>query len=143
MTDPRASAPLPVVFDRLRAFAQEQNRGLFAAFEGGRLLDRSPGKLRIGLPSAIAARRLESRAADLAAVCERFFGESMRVELETLGEARASGEAARPTAGRSSPAAKRQRQEALNHPAVNEALEILGAEIQEIRPTGGEPGGTA
>jgi hypothetical protein len=31
---------------------------------------------------------------------------------------------------------RRRKQEALQHPAVNAALEILGAEIVEIRPLG-------
>jgi DNA polymerase-3 subunit gamma/tau len=34
--------------------------------------------------------------------------------------------------------ARRQRKEALSHPNVNQALEILGGEIVEIRPLGGE-----
>ena len=59
------------------------------------------------------------------------------------GEAATGADGTPAQAGRTSPTAKRQRQEALNHPAVNEALEILGAEIQEIRPTGSETRGTA
>jgi hypothetical protein len=46
------------------------------------------------------------------------------------------GPAAAPRAAGPDPLAQRRRQEALNHPAVNEALEILQGEIVEIRPLG-------
>ena len=77
--------PLPAVFDRLRSFAQDANRGLFAALEGGRLVARTGETLRIALPSAIAVRRLEARIDELAAVVERFFGRPLRVVLEADG----------------------------------------------------------
>jgi DNA polymerase-3 subunit gamma/tau len=125
-------APLDQVFDRLRAFAQEANRGLFAALEGGRLVARTEETLRIALPSAIAVRRLEARSGELAAVCERFFGRALRVVLEVEGAASALA----PRAAGPDPLAQRRRQEALNHPAVNDALEILQGEIVEIRPLG-------
>jgi DNA polymerase-3 subunit gamma/tau len=130
-----SGAPLDQVFDRLRAFAQEENRGLFAALEGGRLIGRTEQTLRISLPSAIAVRRFEARMDELTAVCERFFGHPLRVVMETegAGGARPATQAAGPD-----PDAKRRRQEALNHPAVNQALEILKGEIVEIRPLGGE-----
>jgi len=120
------------VFDRLRAFAQDANRGLFAALEGGRLVARTEETLRIALPSAIAVRRLEGRIAELAGVCERFFGKALRVVLEADGPA--AEPAARPAGA--DPLAQKRRQEALNHPAVNQALEILEGEILEIRPLG-------
>ena len=125
-------APLAQVFDRLRAFAQEANRGLFAALEGGRLAARTEETLSIALPSAIAVRRLESRMGELAAVCERFFGKAQSVRLEVEGAA----SAATPRPAGPDPVAQRRRQEALNHPAVNQALELLEGEILEIRPLG-------
>jgi len=128
-----SGAPLPEVFDRLRAFAQQANRGLFAALEGGELLERGPGALRIGLPSALAARRLESRAEELEAICARFFGAPVRVSLEVSRPGRET----RPRPPEVDPALlQRRRQQALLHPAVNDAVEILGAEIQEIRSLG-------
>ncbi len=42
------------------------------------------------------------------------------------------------TSGPGEDRARRQRKEALSHPNVNQALEILGGEIVEIRPLGGE-----
>jgi hypothetical protein len=129
-----AEPPLTAVFDRLRGFAQGANRGLFAALDGGEIVTRSEETLRIRLPSAIAVRRLEARSAELAAVVERFFGKPLRVVLEAASAPSQPGKRA---AG-PDPVAQRRRQEALNHPAVNEALEILSGEILEIRPLGGE-----
>jgi DNA polymerase-3 subunit gamma/tau len=131
------SAPLSQVFDRLRAFAQEENRGLFAALEGGRLLAKSDDTLRVALPSAIAARRLEARKPELEGVIARFFGKPMRVELSAEADARSAQIGAKANGG--SEAARKRRQEALSHPSVNAALEVLGAEILEIRPLGGVP----
>jgi DNA polymerase-3 subunit gamma/tau len=133
LAEPAEEAPLPVVFDRLRSFAQEANRGLFAALEGGRLAARTGETIRIALPSTIAMRRLEARLAEFEAVVERFFGGPRRVVLESDGGA---AEAA-PRATGPDPQAQRRRQEALNHPAVNQALEILQGEILEIKPLGG------
>ena len=132
LAEPAAEAPLPLVFDRLRNFAQQANRGLFAALEGGRLAARTGETLRIALPSAIAVRRLEGRLAELSAVVERFFGRPHQVVLEADG---GPAEAA-PRAAGPDPLAQRRRQEALNHPAVNQALEILEGEIVEIKPLG-------
>jgi hypothetical protein len=133
---PSAPAPLTQVFDRLRSFAQEENRGLFAALEGGRLLAKRDDALRIALPSAIAVRRLEARKPDLESVCARFFGRPVRAELVVdAGAAAAPAGAAKNAA--SGELARKRRQEALAHPALNAALEILGAEIDEIRPLGG------
>ncbi len=131
---PNTPAPLSQVFDRLRSFAQDENRGLFAALEGGRLLAKSEDTLRIGLPSAIAARRLEARKPDLESVCARFFGKPMRVELVTDAAASAAPNNAKANSGGEE--ARKRRQEALAHPNVNAALEILGGEIVEIRPFG-------
>jgi DNA polymerase-3 subunit gamma/tau len=132
--EPAADAPLPVVFDRLRGFAQQANRGLFAALEGGRLVARTSESVRIALPSAIAVRRLEARLAELEGVVQRFFGAPRRVVLESDGAAAAESA---PRAAGPDPLAQRRRQEALNHPAVNQALEILQGEIVEIKPLGG------
>jgi DNA polymerase-3 subunit gamma/tau len=125
-----------LTFDRLRGFAQEANRGLFASLEGGQLLALEEKSLRIALPSGIAARRLESRIGELHQVVERFFGRPLTVALEVAGATQPQQAAAAATVD--SEELRRQRQkEALNHPTVNDALEILGGEILEIRPLGG------
>jgi DNA polymerase-3 subunit gamma/tau len=125
-----AEAPLEVVYARLRHFAQEQNRVLSAALEGSELVERSAERLRIRVPHRFAARRLESRRDELAEICERFFGRRMRVEL-AMGEEALEAEKRGDTG-----VARRRRLEALNHPAVNLALEVLGGEIVEIHPLG-------
>jgi len=135
-----AEAPLAVVFDRLRAVAQEENRGLFAVLDEGHLLERTEDRLRIALPSGFGARRLETRLADLEGVCERLFGRRLRVELQT-GEAASDAPPARPSGpAPDSDLARRRRADALKHPGVNEALDVLGGEILEIRPLVGRSG---
>jgi DNA polymerase-3 subunit gamma/tau len=121
-------APLDAIYDRLRAFAQEANRGLFAALEGGRLVERAPGRLRIELPSALAARRLAGRGRELEEVCQRFFGTPVEVQLEAVPDGRG--------APRAPDDVRRRRQQALDHPGINTALQLLGGEIVEIRPLG-------
>jgi DNA polymerase-3 subunit gamma/tau len=130
-------APLAVVFDRLRAVAREENRGLYAVLDEGRLLERSGDRLRIALPAGFAARRLAARLDGLEAVCARIFGRRLRIELETVEAA--DGPAGRRPSGPppDSDLARRRRQDALGHPGVNDALDVLGGEILEIRPLGG------
>jgi DNA polymerase-3 subunit gamma/tau len=130
---PAADASPSAVFDRLRVFAQRENRGLFAALEGGRASHWDGERLRLELPAGIGARRLASRQAELEAVCERFFGRPVRLELAIPDEPGAGGEAREA----SQEAGAARRREALDHPAVNAALEILDGEILEIRPLGG------
>ena len=140
-----AGAPLGTVFDRLCAFGQETNRGLFASLLGGSLLERTDDLVRIGLSSDTAVRRLEGRTAEVEEVCARFFNRPTRVVFENLAPADAPAEN-RPRRGpppEVASEARRQRQEALQHPAVNDALDVLRAEILEIRPSAdrapGEP----
>jgi len=132
---PPDDAPLSLVFDRLRAFGQEANRGLFAALEGGRLLEKQAGALRIALSSSTAARRLESRRSEIEAVCEQFFGTPMRVTLEEDAST-LDATAAKAEPGHDEALLRQRRKQALGHPAVNEALDILGGEILEIRSLG-------
>ncbi|MDH3685328.1 MAG: hypothetical protein OEP95_03835, partial [Myxococcales bacterium] len=132
---PAASAPLAAVYDHLRVFAQSENRGLFAALEGGRLLDRNPGQISVELTSSIGARRLAGRIRDLEEVCARLFGEPTSVEIRI---ADSSQQRERVDRAAVESAARERRREALSHPAINTALEILGGEILEIRSLGQE-----
>jgi DNA polymerase-3 subunit gamma/tau len=134
-TEAAAPEGLPALFDRLRVFAQRENRGLFAALEGGRATRWDGERLGLAIEGGIGARRLLGRRADLDAVCARFFGRPVRVELEVPeAEGEAQAEGARDA---SREAGEARRREALNHPALNAALEILDGEILEIRPLGG------
>ena len=111
-------------------FAKEENRPLFAALDGGELLERKEGLLRIRLPDPLALRRLQSRSVELERTASRFLGRPVRVVLE----APASDPAPAAAPGLDPEAVRARRQEALRHPAVNDALEILGGELLEIRP---------
>ncbi len=131
---PEDGAALPVVLDRLSAFALKANRGLFASLEGATLLENRPGFIKIAAAGAFHQKRLQDHVPEFNAVCSDFFGEDTRVEI-TLQQSGAieSPQASEPD--RRS-AERQKRQAALNHPAVNEALEVLKAEIVEIRPIG-------
>jgi len=127
-------APHEVVFDRIRGLAKTENRALFAALEGGRILERTSESLRIGVPAGFAATRLEARRDGVEAVCARLFGRPVAVRIEPLPQHAA--------APKSAPAidpevVRQRRQAALNHPGVNVAMEVLGGEIVDIRPVGG------
>jgi DNA polymerase-3 subunit gamma/tau len=128
------SLPPAVIFDRLRAFAGRQDPGLFAALDGGRLSRIEAAGLRIAIPAGFAAQRLERKREALARCCAEFFGREVAVELETLEEPSEAPHAERTP---DSEALRRLRQQALSHPAVNAALELLEGEIVEIRPLGG------
>jgi hypothetical protein len=129
------------VFDRLKLFAQEHNRGAFASLEGGRLIERSEGRLRIEVRNAFHAVRLRDRVPELEALCERFFGAPTSVEVldpeapspAATGE---PGRDGRPPGG-AREEARRLRQSALQNVAVNTALEVLEAQIVDITPLGG------
>jgi hypothetical protein len=133
-------APLEVVFDRLKAFAQEHNRGAFASLEGGQLIERSDGRICIAVRNAFHALRLRERVPEFEAVCERFFGAPMQVEVvegdspvAVATPAPASGVAA----NGSREEARKLKQAALQNEAVNTALEVLEASIVDITPLGG------
>jgi DNA polymerase-3 subunit gamma/tau len=131
---PEDGAPLTVVFDRLRGFAQQRNRGLFASLEGGRILEREGDRMRIAAAGGFHTKRLQDRIDELRSVCEAFFGRPIRVEVVTDAESRANG-GGDGSMGREQ--VRQRRQAALNHSAVNIALRELEAEILEIRPLGG------
>lgn len=127
------SLPPAVVFDRLRAFAGKQDPGLFAALDGGRLVRIEASRLCISVPAGFAAHRLEQKREPLERCCESFFGRPVAIELEIVGEAPPAAHLAR---GSDAEALRRLRQQALSHPAVNAALDLLEAEVVEIHPLG-------
>jgi DNA polymerase-3 subunit gamma/tau len=125
-------APLPVVFDRLRAFVKDENAGIYAALEGSQLVAADEQGLRIAVPQAFAARRLQDKAELLETLSERFFGHPTPVRIE-VGSADASpGRTPAPDPEH----ARRRRAAALKDPGVGRALEILGGEIVDILPLG-------
>jgi len=131
-----AGAPTDVVFDRLKAFIQKRDRSLFGALEDGRLLTQSPGGLRLGLPARFHVKRLQDRIAEVEAACAAFFGERTKVEIVALDPT----EPGAGTGGKSDAQREAERQTkhtALHHPKINVALEVLEAEIVEIKSLGG------
>ena len=125
---------LPLL-DRLRALASERDRALGAALDGVTIVDRSETGLVLGVAQAFAAHRLERRRTDLEAVCARLFGRPMRVVVKGPADGARAGAAAA-----DDEVMRQRRREALAHPAINTALEILGGEVVEIRPLGDTSG---
>ena len=132
-----AEAPLEVVLDRLRVFAQKENRGLFASLNDAQILRRTDNLLEIQVPAPFHRKRLLDNLAELESVCERFFGQSLRVEI-ALDEPKAASGAERSQPASRREAERKRRQTALNHPKINVALEALQADIVDIRPLGGD-----
>ncbi|MFP6606439.1 MAG: DNA polymerase III subunit gamma/tau [Myxococcota bacterium] len=130
---PEGDAPLEVVFDRLSERVREQSPGTFAVLQAVRLTAREPGRLCFEAPSPFNRKRLEDKQQELESICSAFFGATTRVEVSEAAQAQQSNG----TLGREE--SRRLRQAALNHPGVNTALEVLHADIVEIRPLGGPP----
>jgi DNA polymerase-3 subunit gamma/tau len=132
---PGADAPLPAVFDRLRAFLREQSPAIHAALGSGRLVERGAAGLRVAVAERFAADRLREKSAQLEEIASRFFGcpTPVKIELDEGARAKAADDAARTDPE----ALRRTRQAALNNPGVGRALEIMNGEILEIRPLGG------
>jgi len=124
-------APPEVIFDRFRSRALDRDRSRFASLDGTRLLGIDGDRIRIGAPAAFHAERLRQRIADLEAFASELFGQPTRIEVEVAAapSPRAESQASREQS-------RKQRQEALNSEAVNLAIEVLEAEIVEIRPLG-------
>ncbi len=124
-------APLPVVFDRLRERVREANPGIYVALEGGRLVQMQDGLLRIEHPERFSANRLAEKRTLLEGVATEMFGRPTRVDVQQSSEATGAQEPS------IDPDTTRQvRADALNDPGIGRALEILGAEIVDIRPLG-------
>ena len=85
------------------------------------------------MPANFGARRLATRLADFEALCERLFGRPTRIEIRTEGDPTdVPPAAARPP--EDSDLANRRRKDALKHHGINDALDVLGGEIVDIRP---------
>lgn len=133
---PHDGASPAVVFDRLRGFVAESGQpGLAAAMEGGSLLEVRPGSLRLAATAGFPASRLEQRREILEGIASRFFGRPTKLAIEPLGVAPAPAKTAAPDLEQ----ARSLRQEALQDPGVNAAMEILRADIVEIRVLGARP----
>ena len=127
-------APAAAIFDRFRSRALEQDRARFASLDGTSLVGIEGDTIRIGAPAAFHVERLRQRQSDLEAVARDLFGRSVRVVIELAADPRVEE-----VSSASREQSRKRRQEALNSESVNLAIEVLDAEIVEIRPLGESP----
>jgi hypothetical protein len=132
---PGIGTPVGVVFDRLRARVQAENKGLFAILNGMQMTAREAGRITLLAQNAFSKQRLDDRRDEFERLCSEFFCERTRVEIEHVPDS------VRHLSAPQREDARRLRQEALNHPMVNVALEVLDAAIVEIRPLAGNGAG--
>jgi len=124
-------APPATIFDRFRTKALELDRSKFASLDGATLVGIEGNTIRIGADAAFHVERLRGRQPELEALATKLFGKATRITVEI-----AVGDARREQSQASREHERRQRQEALNSEPVNLAIEVLNAEIVEIRPLG-------
>jgi hypothetical protein len=120
-----------MLFDRLRAKALETDRARFASLDVARLESIRGNTIEIGVPGSFHAERIRTRIDELEGLACDLFGQPTRITVG-LQDAKTAHE----TSFEVREASRRRRQEALNSEPVNLALEILEAEIVEIRPLG-------
>jgi DNA polymerase-3 subunit gamma/tau len=124
-------APPEAIFDRFRSKALETDRSRYAALEGTELLSINGNTIELGVPAAFHAERLRTRITDLEAFAGTLFGQPTRITVEVIAAHSPLEDSAE-----SREQSRRRRQEALNSEPVNLAIEVLDAEIVEIRPLG-------
>ena len=128
-------APPDSIFDRFKAKALELDRSKFASLDGTTLVGIEGNVIRIGADASFHVERLRARQPDLESLATQLFGKPTKITVEI-----ASANAAREQSRESREYERRQRQEALNSEPVNLAIEVLKAEIVEIRPLGANAG---
>ena len=119
------------IFDRLRAKALDADRSRYASLEGTELISIKGNTIALGVTAPFHAERLRARIDDLEAFAGKLLGQPTRISVEIL-TARSHQE----ETSESREQSRKRRQEALNSEPVNLAIEVLGAEIVEIRPLG-------
>jgi DNA polymerase-3 subunit gamma/tau len=120
------------VFDRFRAKMLERDRARFASLDGARLITIEGNTIRLGAPAAFHVERLRQRLEELEGLASEFFGQTTRISVEVDAT---PGPKQENTASRER--SRKRRQDALNNEEVNIAIDVLDAEIVEIRPLGG------
>jgi DNA polymerase-3 subunit gamma/tau len=129
-----AGAPPAAIFDRFRAKALEADRTRFVSLEYAELVAIRGHTIELAVDAAFQAERLRARQTDLERFASEFFGQPtrFRIELRTRESRRGDGADLRELS-------RQRRQAALNSEPVNLAIEVLDAEIVEIRPLGDKP----
>jgi hypothetical protein len=129
--DPARRASPGAVFDRLRARALELDRARHASLEHADCAAVEGDRMRIAASTSFHAERLRARIGELEAIAKALFGRPMQIQVEQQTVRKEVVETAQ-----SRERSRKQRQAALNSESVNLAIEILDAEIVEIRPLG-------
>jgi len=119
------------LFDRLRAKALEVDRARHASLEHAEFTSAIGSCLRISVATGFHVERVRSRVPELETLAQELFGHPMRIQVDLQAVKTPAQESAE-----SRERSRRRRQEALNSEPVNLAIEILDAEIVEIRPLG-------
>jgi DNA polymerase-3 subunit gamma/tau len=123
-----------VLFDRFREKALDTDRARFASLEGTSLIAIEGNTIRVGAPSAFHTERLRQRVSELEDLATKLFSQPTKVTVEV-----SLARTAREEGSQSREHSRKRRQEALNSECVNMAIEVLEAEIVEIRPLGDSP----
>jgi DNA polymerase-3 subunit gamma/tau len=136
-----ANAPRPPIlgggatpaalFDRLRAKALKSDRGRFASLESAELVSIEGNQITLCTDVAFHAERLTARIPDLEELAADLFGQPVQITIE-----KKNGRSQQQDNSDSREHSRMRRQEALNSEPVNLAVEILEAEIVEIKPLG-------
>ncbi len=119
------------LFERLRAKAFEVDRARHASLEQAECLAITGSRLRLAVATSFHAERVRARIGELEALAQSLFGRALKIEVELRAVKTPAQDSAE-----SRERSRRRRQEALNSEPVNLAIEILDAEIVEIRPLG-------
>ncbi|MCS5636659.1 MAG: DNA polymerase III subunit gamma/tau [Myxococcota bacterium] len=133
-----SSVPLDQVLDRLRIFASKTNRTLSTSLENASLVEHKPGSAVIAAASQFQAERLQDRVAELEKLASEFFGRETSV---TIASSTRAQETLPGNEDGADPLRKTERekiQNALNHPVLSKAIQVLGGEIVKIVPLSGE-----
>ena len=128
-------APPQVVFDRFRTKALDLDRAKFISLDSAKLVEMNGSTITLAVPGAFHADRIRARISELESLANQFFDrptdQPVRILVELL-----DAKTEREVSHEARETSRRQRQEALNSEPVNIALEVLEAEIVEIRPLG-------
>ncbi len=136
--DPESSPQLgggarpAALFDRLRAKALDLDRGRYASLEAAEVRSIEGNTIVLNVGAAFHVERLRARIDDLEAIASELFGQRVKIEIELN-----AAESQQQENSNTREQTRKRRQEALNSEPVNLAIEVLDAEIVEIRPLGG------
>ena len=128
---PGGGAAPEMLFDRLRSRALETDRARLASLDVARLIRLHGETLELGVPGSFHADRLRARQSEIEALATTLFGQPLRITI-TVQEAQASQD----QDASQRELSRLRRQQALHSKPVNLALEVLEAQIVEIRPLG-------